>query len=79
MIIKQNTDPTIEQLKAKAHITGDVYLINGHLMESLDSHNRTFGCDCHTIEEAETHRLAIIEEERKRCEEMAEENEFNPE
>ena len=73
MIIKDNTDQRIEKLKRKAHIQGDVYLINGHLMESLASHNATFGCDCHTIEEAEEHRLAIIEEERRQCAELEEE------
>ena len=72
MIIKQNTDPTIEKLKAKAHIQGDVYLINGHLMESLDSHNRTFGCDCHTIEEAEIFRLAVMADEKRQCQLMQE-------
>ena len=68
MIIKDHTNPEIERLKAKAHITGDCYLINGHLLESLESHNRTFGLNAKTIEEAEEQRLAIIvqaEEEAK--------------
>lgn len=77
MIIKDKTDPQIEKLKAKAHITGDVYLINGHLLESLESHNRTFGCGCETIEEAEQHRLEIIERERLECELLAQREEEN--
>lgn len=68
MIVKNNTNSTIERLKAKAHITGDCYLINGHLLESLESHNRTFGLNAQTIEEAERQRLDLIaqaEEEAK--------------
>lgn len=60
MIIKDHTNPEIERLKAKAHITGDCYLINGHLLESLESHNRTFGLNAETIEEAERQRLDLI-------------------
>lgn len=60
MIIKDHTNPEIERLKAKAHITGDCYLINGHLLESLESHNRTFGLNAQTIEEAERQRLDLI-------------------
>lgn len=73
MIIKSNTSPQIEALKAKAHLTGDVYLINGHLLESLESHNKTFRRNCLTIEEAELDRLQIIEEEKARLAELAEE------
>ena len=72
MIVKENTNPQIEKLKAKAHITGDVYLI-GHLLESLESHNKTFGSHCQTIEEAEQDRLRIIEEEKARLAELEEE------
>lgn len=60
MIVKDHTNPEIERLKAKAHITGDCYLINGHLLESLESHNRTFGLNAQTIEEAERQRLDLI-------------------
>lgn len=73
MIIKDHTNPEFERLKAKAHITGDCYLINGHLLESLESHNRTFGLNAETIEEAEAQRLDLIaqaeEEARLRAEE----------
>lgn len=60
MIVKDHTNPEIERLKEKAHITGDCYLINGHLLESLESHNRTFGLNAKTIEEAEQQRLDLI-------------------
>lgn len=60
MIVKDKTNPEIERLKAKAQITGDCYLINGHLLESLESHNRTFGLNAKTIEEAEQQRLDLI-------------------
>ena len=73
MIVKDKTNPEIERLKAKAHITGDCYLINGHLLESLESHNRTFRSSCQTIEEAEAERLHLLEEEARQIAEMAEE------
>ena len=60
MIIKENTNHQIEKLKAKAGLSGDCYLINGHLLESLESHNRTFGLNAETIEEAEQQRLDLI-------------------
>ena len=78
MIIKENTNPEIERLKKKAHITGDCYLINGHLLESLSSHNKTFKSNCATIEEAEQERLAILEEEARQLAEMAKEEEELP-
>lgn len=71
MIIKDNTNPQTEVLKVKLGLKGDIYLI-GHLMESLESHNATFGSRCKTIEEAEQDRLAIIEEEQARLAELAE-------
>ena len=73
MIIKDKTNPEIERLKAKAGIKGDCYLINGHLLESLASHNATFHSHCETIEEAEAERLLILEEEARQIAEMAEE------
>lgn len=78
MIVKDHTNPEIERLKAKAHITGDCYLINGHLLESLESHNRTFGLNAETIEEAEEQRLAIIAqaEEEARLRALEEEEEL---
>lgn len=79
MIIKDKTDAKIEALKAKAHLQGDCYLINGHLLESLASHNKTFKSNCATIEEAEQERLAILEEEARQLAEMAKEEEEFPE
>ena len=73
MIVKENTNPQIEKLKSKAGLSGDCYLINGHLLESLESHNHTFGLNAETIEEAEQQRLDLIaqaeEEARLREEE----------
>ena len=78
MIIKDKTDNQVEKLKAKAHITGDCYLINGHLLESLESHNRTFGLNAKTIEEAEQQRLELIAqaEEEARLRALEEEEEL---
>ena len=78
MIVKDKTNPEIERLKAKAHITGDCYLINGHLLESLESHNRTFGLNAKTIEEAERQRLDLIAqaEEEARLRALEEEEEL---
>ena len=67
MIIKENTNPQIEKLKAQAGLTGDCYLINGHLLESLESHNRTFHKNAETIEEAEAERLQIIADEAEQA------------
>ena len=78
MIVKDHTNPEIERLKAKAHITGDCYLINGHLLESLESHNRTYGLNAKTIEEAEQQRLDLIAqaEEEARLRALEEEEEL---
>lgn len=72
MIVKDKTNPEIERLKAKAGIEGDCYLINGHLLESLASHNATFHSSCQTIEEAEAERLLILEEEARQIAEIEE-------
>lgn len=78
MIVKENTNPQIEKLKAQAGLTGDCYLINGHLLESLESHNRTFGKHAETIEEAEAERLQIIADEEEQARLRAlEEDEFD--
>ena len=67
MIYKESTkNKTIKALKAKLGLTGDVYVINEHIMESLESHKRLFPeSEVSTIEEAEAERLAKIEEERR--------------
>ena len=72
MIIRNETDQRIEMLKSLANLKGDVYLINGHLLESLESHNATFGSHCATIEDAETERLEFMAEEMRQIALLAE-------
>lgn len=74
MIIVHGTNQQIENLKARAGISGDVYLINDHLMESLESHKRLFSnSTARTIQEAEFEReayeLAFAEELARQQEE----------
>ena len=73
MIIKDGTNSNIEQHKQKLGVTGDVYLVNGHLMESLASHRRLFpDSTATTIEQAEAERIAFEQEqERIRIEQAA--------
>lgn len=73
MIIKDGTNSNIEQHKQKLGVTGDVYLVNGHLMESLASHRKLFpDSTATTIEEAEAERIAFEQEqERIRLEQAA--------
>lgn len=73
MIIKTGTNSNIEQHKQKLGVTGDVYLVNGHLMESLASHRRLFpDSTATTIEQAEAERIAFEQEqERIRLEQAA--------
>ena len=75
MIIKDKTDPKIEAMKEKAGIKGDVYLI-GHLLESVESHNKTFGTHFRSIAKAEEDRIRILEEERLQAEESKEDEEW---
>lgn len=71
MIIKNNTDASIERHKQKLGLTGDVYVINGIHIESLASHkNLVPGSTATTIEEAEQERLAYeaqLEEARRQA------------
>lgn len=73
MIIKDGTNSNIEQHKQKLGVSGDVYLVNGHLMESLASHRKLFpDSTATTIEEAEAERIAFEQEqERIRLEQAA--------
>ena len=73
MIIKDGTNSNIEQHKQKLGVTGDVYLVNGHLMESLASHRRLFpDSTATTIEDAMAERIAYEQEqERIRLEQAA--------
>lgn len=73
MIIKNGTNSNIEQHKQKLGLTGDVYLVNGHLLESLESHRRLFpDSTATTIEDAMAERIAYEQEqERIRLEQAA--------
>lgn len=81
MIIPNGTDPNIKKHKQKLGLTGDVYLIDDHQLESLESHKRLFpDSQATNIQEAEVERLAYIAEqariraeeaERQRQEEFA--------
>lgn len=73
MIIKNGTNANIEKHKQKLGLTGDVYLINDHFMESLESHRRLFpDSTATTIEDAMTERIAYEQEqERIRLEQAA--------
>lgn len=91
MIIANGTNQQIERLKERAGISGDVYLINDHLMESLESHKRLFpDSTATTIQEAEAERVAYEiafaeelarqqEEARLQAEQEAENEEENNE
>lgn len=73
MIIKDGTNANIEKHKQKLGLTGDVYLVNDHFMESLASHRRLFpDSTATTIEDAMTERIAYEQEqERIRLEQAA--------
>lgn len=73
MIIPNGTDPNIEKHKQKLGLSGDAYLLEGHLLETLESHKRLFpDSRATTIQEAEAERIAFEEEQaRIRAEESA--------
>lgn len=73
MIIKDGTNANIEKHKQKLGLTGDVYLVNEHFMESLASHRRLFpDSTATTIEDAMAERIAYEQEqERIRLEQAA--------
>ena len=65
MIIYNGTNPTIEKHKAKLGITGDVYLVDGHFMESLESHKKMFpNTEVTNISQAEAERVIYEQEQR---------------
>lgn len=65
MIIYDGTNPTIEKHKAKLGITGDVYLVDGHFMESLESHKKMFpNTEVTNISQAEAERVIYEQEQR---------------
>ena len=75
MIIKDHTDSAVERHKQRLRLTGDVYLINGVQLESLESHKRLIPTStATTIEEAEAERIAYeLELEEKRREQQGKE------
>lgn len=75
MIIRDKTDEIIERRKTRLGLSGDVYIWNGHFIESLDSHKVLIpDSTAQTIEEAYDERVAYEEEqERRRAEEAARE------
>lgn len=75
MIIKDHTDSAVERHKQRLRLTGDVYLINGVQLESLESHKRLIPTStATTIEEAEAERIAYeLELEQKRREQQGKE------
>jgi len=80
MVIQNQTNEAIERHKAKLGLTGDVYLVNGHLLESLESHKRLFPeSNAKTIFEAEAERVAYEEEQERIRQILAEQEEAHPE
>ena len=74
MIIRDGTDPKIEEIKETLGISGDVYIDDANHIESLYSHIRllteyNYPSTATTIEEAELERLDFeAEMERRRRE-----------
>lgn len=80
MIVKDGTNPKVEEIKEEIGISGDVYIDDGNHIESLYSHIRlltSYGVTptATTIEEAEVERIAFEEELARRREEQQEKDE----
>ena len=74
MVIQNQTNEAIERHKAKLGLTGDVYLVKDHFIESLESHKRLFpNSQAKTIYEAEAERVAYEEEQERIRQILAEE------
>ena len=72
MIIRNGTNQKIEQFKQKLGLKGDVYVVNEHLIESLESHKILIPTSvATTIEEAELERITYEEEQKLLREEQA--------
>lgn len=66
MVIRNNSNPKIERHKQKLGLTGDVYLINDLLIESLESHKTLIpNSTATTIEEAEEERIEYEKEQEE--------------
>jgi len=68
MIVKSGTNLKVEIYKKKLNLTGDVYIVNDHLIANLASHKALIpDSTATTIEEAEAERItyeAALEAER---------------
>ena len=77
MIIRDGTNPKIEEIKETLGISGDVYIDDANHIESLYSHKRLltenkYPRTAATIEEAEVERYAFEEEMERRRREQPE-------
>ena len=77
MIIRDGTDPKIEEIKETLGISGDVYIDDANHIESLYSHIRllteyNYPSTATTIEEAELERVDFEAEMERRREEQPE-------
>ena len=77
MIIRDGTNPKIEEIKETLGISGDVYIDDANHIESLYSHIRlmtdyNYPSTATTIEEAEIERIAFEEEMERRRREQPE-------
>lgn len=63
MIVKNGSDPIIEERKRRRGLHGDVYLYSEHFMESLRSHKKLLRSLGYTSE-ATTIEEALVERER---------------
>lgn len=73
MIVKNGTNPKIEQMKSRLGLTGDVYVYNNHFVEDLESHKRLIpNSQATNINDAFIERVQYeIEQERIRTEQQA--------
>jgi len=77
MIIKDKTNKYYEKQKKTFGITGDIYVINNHLVESLESHKlymlqHNEVSTATTIEQAEQERIELDERLKQEAIEQAE-------
>ena len=73
MIIKNGTDAAIEERKRRLNLEGDVYIYEGHFIESLESHRRLVpDSTASTIEEAYDERVEYEARRATELEAMAE-------
>lgn len=75
MVVRSGMNSQIEGYKRKLGLRGDVYVVEGHFIESLESHRRLIpDSTAVTIEEAEVERLKHIEAEREMLARLAAES-----